>query len=163
MTDERKKLKAALHYVIRQYSMKPEKLGKVKLHKILWYTDGYAFALRGAPVIGAKYVRAPYGPMASELDDVLGELSKEGKIFFRTVDFHGMEKHEFFSKKDPDTSLFSEKDLSLLKGTADEICEGHTATSISEKTHDAIWEKARNGEELSYKLFLVAKFAPIKR
>jgi hypothetical protein len=162
MTDERKKLKAAAHYVIRLFSFEPKKLGKTKLHKVLWYTDGYSFVVRGAPVIGEKYVRAQFGPMCAELDSVLHELESEGRIYSRKVPFHDYEKYEFFSKKEPDIRLFVDKDVALLTDMAKLICGGHAASSISEKTHDRLWNMAKNGEELSYKLFLVSQFMPIR-
>ena len=52
----------------------------------------------------------------------------------------------FAALEKPDTSVFSPKDLEIVDSVIAEICEKHTATSISELSHDAVWAAARMGE-----------------
>lgn len=153
MQFNREKFKALVHYICRE-CRDPSKLGKTKLHKILWFSDGQNYMRRAEPITGERYIKMLYGPCADHLDSVLKELVKDDKLFIRTVDFRGYEKFEFFGKGDPDKDLFSDKELLLIDGVIKNITEDHTATSISDRSHNAIWEMAVMGEELPYEAIL---------
>ena len=153
MQFNREKFKALVHYVCRE-CRDPSKLGKTKLHKILWYSDGQNYMRRAEPITGERYIKMQYGPCASHLDSVLGDLVKEGKLFIQKVDFHGQEKFEFYGKGDPDKNLFSDKELLVIDDVIKNITQDHTAASISEKSHNAIWEMAIMREELPYEAFI---------
>ena len=68
-----------VHYIIWQC---PDwnKLGSVKLHKILWKSDTQHFLLRGVPVTGARYIKHERGPVTNELLRSRDRLKAAGKI-----------------------------------------------------------------------------------
>jgi hypothetical protein len=45
---------------------------------------------------------------------------------------------------------FSEDDLKLVDGLTKYVTEEHTAKSISDESHDHIWQAAEDGEEIPY-------------
>ncbi|MGO4836011.1 Panacea domain-containing protein, partial [Rhizobiaceae sp. 2RAB30] len=60
ITFSRDKLRAAVLHVIS--SCKPDRLGAVKLHKVLYYSDMLSYLDTGKPVTGAEYRKRPFGP-----------------------------------------------------------------------------------------------------
>jgi len=159
MKFNREKLKALVHYICRE-CRDPSKLGMTKLHKILWYSDGQSYVRHGEPITGERYIKMPYGPFADHLSGVLDDLQKEGKVYMHKVDFHGKEKYELIGKGEPDKSLFTDKELTLINSMIKNITEDHTAASISDRTHNAIWEMAILKEEMPYES-LLARFVPL--
>lgn len=159
MKFNREKFKALVHYICRE-CRDPDKLGMTKLHKILWYSDGQSYVRRGEPITGERYIKMEYGPYADHLSAVLTELQKENKVHTRKVEFQDKEKYEIIGKGQPDTSLFTEKELSLVDGFIKHVTEDHTAESISERTHNAIWKMAIMREEIPYEA-LIAKFVSL--
>lgn len=135
----------------------PDKLGAVKLHKILWFSDGRFFTRTGESITGESYIKKQYGPFSSHLNALVEELQAEHRLYVRDVDFHGLTKKEFIAKGRADRSLFTEKELRIVLENVKNICDDHTAASISEKTHNAVWEAAELNEEIPYEALWAAR------
>lgn len=146
---DRQKFKALVHYICWRCE-DPTKLGSVKLYKSLWLSDFRAYYELGEPVTGATYIKLQFGPVPSGVLPVLGELKTEGALSIREVDYYGRDKKEFFALTRPDLSLFTAEEISLIDAAIEYVCERHTAKSISDESHDEIWELALIGEEIPY-------------
>ena len=146
---DRGKFKALVHYICWR-CQDPTKLGAVKLYKVLWRSDFGAYLEFGEPITGASYVKGNFGPVPAGAQPVLEELQREGTLSIREVDYYGRDKKEFFALKRPDLSGFTADEISLVDKEIDYVTEQHTARSISEESHDEIWEMARIGEEIPY-------------
>ena len=154
------KLKEAVHFVCRN-APDPEQLGAVKLHKILWLLDGEIFRIWGQSSTGERYIRKPFGPWATHVKQKIRELEREGRLRVEKVEYHGFDKNQFYAKGESDESLFMPRELRVLKQAIDDVCLGHTAESISDKTHDRIWEIAQLNEEIPHYALLVKNLPPI--
>jgi hypothetical protein len=62
MVFDRDKFKRLVHYIIWKAG-KRDWFGATKLNKVLWFSDTRAYALTGAPITGATYVREQWGPV----------------------------------------------------------------------------------------------------
>jgi len=148
-----KKLKNITHYICEKCS-DPNKLGTTKLNKILWLIDCISYEKTGKSVTKATYIKRQYGPVPKEILEVKNELQKEGKIAIRKDFVCGrIVQEKLISLKEPDINGFTSKEISLSDSIIADICFNHTAKSISELTHDEIWEAAEIGEQLP--LFVV--------
>lgn len=144
-----------MHYICEQVKNEPEKLGLTKLHKILWLTDIYAYRNLGYPVTGETYEKHQYGPYARDLKTTISALEKDGSIYAHTVDYHGFDKQQFVSKKRPDESVFSDKERRLIDDMVKHVCYDHTAATISERTHNELWQIADIHEVIPYEAALI--------
>ncbi len=161
MAVDAQKLKSVVHYICTFCRQDPSRLGAVKLHKILWYVDAQTYARLGEAILGEDYTRAPHGPMAVHLDSALRMLEKEGHLSIRTVGFQGKQKREYIASGTPDVSFLSEKGKRILDEVIRNVCEDHSAYSISERSHDQIWEVAEPGERVPYQEQLVVRLLPL--
>jgi hypothetical protein len=143
------KFKSLVHYICWRCA-DPTKLGAVKLNKVLWRADFKAYLELGEAVTGATYVKRQYGPVPSAILQAQRELQAEGRISIREVEYYEKGKREFFALTRPDLSLFNADEISLIDEAIEYVTEKHTARSISEESHDRIWELARIGEEIPY-------------
>jgi len=139
------KLKQLTHYVVWKCE-DPAKLGATKLNKVLWLSDLLAYKVNGTSITGTEYVKRQFGPVPRSILVARRELVAEKKLHERTDVIAGMTGMHFTALERPDTSVFSPKELEIVDSVLSEICENHTATSISEYSHDAVWGAAKMGE-----------------
>ena len=90
MQFDRAKLKTVILYICSK--CEPSQLGVVKLHKALYLADMLVYAYVGAPITGATYRKRALGPTCDQLLAVLRELSKEGVLEIREVEYFGYRK-----------------------------------------------------------------------
>jgi uncharacterized phage-associated protein len=144
---DRSKLLNVVHYVCA--ACDGDKLGKVKLHKILYFSDMLSYTMTGAPLTGVEYQKQPFGPCARHLGWAIAELGKAGKIAVTEREFYGLKKFEFKSLTNVDRQSFSNREIALLDDVIDFVCD-RSAKEISELSHQVPWQLAKLGEEIPY-------------
>jgi hypothetical protein len=144
------KLREAVHYICKKYALQTEKLGAVKLQKVIWFFDVKCFIFHQQTATGAVFVKGLHGPFTRDIDPIILELVAADRLFTDTEDFHDNVKARFVGKGQTDLSVFTEKERRWLDEISTEICESHTAASISERTHGPLWEMARFGEPIPF-------------
>lgn len=153
------KFKALVHYVVDS-AEDPHSLGATRLNKICWYADVIAYCYKGKSITGETYIKRKHGPVPRTILMTIRELEGEKKISVREHEFLPSKKIRLFQTlKDADSSLFSKEELEIINYCVDTICHHHTAASISEHSHNAIWEAANDGEEIPLVAALVANTA----
>jgi Protein of unknown function (DUF4065) len=154
------KIKSLIHYICHKCQNNSQ-LGATKLNKILWFADSFVYRTTGRTVSGSHYKKLPFGPVPTEASLALDELMADGKITIKTSLFFGKSKKDFISLTDPDSSFLDCEERKLIDQLISYICDGHTAKSISELSHDIIWESASIGEEIPMCAVLASSFATI--
>lgn len=139
--------KALVHYICSKCD-DPSKLGKTKLNKILWRVDTLMYRRTGQTVSGARYKKLQYGPVPMEIETVISSLQANDDIVVKASRCYDYTKTDYIALTEPDTRLFSEDELRFVDFVMHDICNLHTAKSISEQTHDRVWEAAAMGEEI---------------
>jgi len=141
------RLAELLHYLI--WRCDPSKLGATKLNKICWYADLDAYRRTGGTISGAQeYVRLQHGPAPEGVHRTLDALREQGKIAISKQTYQGRPKTMFVSQVLPDVQAFSSIQVSIIDSVAEAICSHHTAASISELSHDALWEEIALGAKI---------------
>jgi hypothetical protein len=154
------KFKALVHYIVD--ACDPHRLGATRLNKICWYVDTCTYRLSGQSMTGETYVKRKHGPVPKTILKTIRELEQEGKIHVREHAILPTRKMRLFvSLKDPNKSFFDPQELEMIDLIAKQICEDHSAASISELSHDAIWDAANDGEEIPMYAPLVAEPAEL--
>jgi hypothetical protein len=135
--------------------VKPDRLGAVKLHKVLYFLDMVNFAQCGSAVTGATYRKRPYGPTCVQLLPMLSEMATEGSIEIREVEFYGLRKMEYHPQQNEDKGVLNKAETALLDRMIDFVCNRHSAKSISEFSHKLPWEIVEFGDEIPYESSLL--------
>lgn len=132
------------HYVIAHCS--PEKLGATKLNKVLWYADVIFYRLHGRTITGAEvYEKRQFGPVPRGINETLRALQARGAIKERQTPTPVGLRREFVWLDPPATEKFSAEEVDMLRNVMEIICDGHSATSISDLSHDILWEETEIG------------------
>jgi Protein of unknown function (DUF4065) len=142
------RLAALAHYVI--WKCDPADLGSVKLYKILWFADLEHYRRTGRTITGATaYTKLQFGPVPKGIMQALGTLDDEGKIAKSTENYFGRPKTMFMSLSQPDLHPFEADEIAIVDMIAEVICKDHTAASISDLTHDALWSETELGADMA--------------
>lgn len=149
------KFKNLVHFVVASCE-DPQRLGATRLNKILWFADAAAYRLNGVSISGETYVKRKRGPVPKSILHAIRELEAEERIHVRDKTFPGYKMRLFVALKDADTAAFSEQEMEIVRGIAQEICDVHSANSISDLSHDQIWLAANDGEEIPLHAVLAA-------
>lgn len=155
-TPQREKFKDALHYVAARAGARPD-FGATKLYKVLWFSEARTFVLNGAPMFGVEFVRQRHGPVPKDAMRIREELVAEGRLKIWKESWSNFSQWHFKSITPPDSSRLSALDIDTLNYWTRHIDEDHTATSISDQSHDYGWEIARMGETLPVHAFLAER------
>lgn len=145
---DREKLKDAVRVIVD--SCNPHDLGAVKLHKVLYYADMISYLESGSPITGAIYRKRPFGPTCDSLLGVLSELEGDGSIRIDEVAHYGYLKKEFRSLKRRNHSVLGESELKIIESMINFVCHENTARSISNFSHDVVWDMVDFGQEIPY-------------
>ena len=156
MEFDREKFKRLVLYVIWRTG-KRQDFGSIKLYKTLWFAEARANEALGHPIAGEAYIRDKFGPRPEHIREVLDELVTEELISVWSEPYHQYAITRFAAFQPPDTAVFSKEELSLVDWWIKHIDEAHTASSISEKSHDYAWKIAAMGEELPLYAFLASR------
>lgn len=149
----RKRLSDLVRYVCARCSQEPSLLGATKLNKALWYIDTTSFRLWDYTISGeTAYMKLQHGPVPKQILPTLKKLEKSGYLIVQWATHFGYKKREFRSAEKPDDphfmKVFNDQERDLIDGIVESITRDHTAVSISELSHDAIWEVAELGEDI---------------
>jgi uncharacterized phage-associated protein len=144
---DRAKFKDVVHYICAKCPV--DELGKVKLHKILYFADMLHFIGTGAPLTGVQYQKQKFGPMARHLGWAIDALVRENRLRVEKRDYFGFDKMDYHALGDVDSSRLDENSRRVL----DEVIEfvrSRSAKAISELSHSAAWEAVGIGDIILY-------------
>lgn len=144
---DREKFKRLMHYVIARAG-KRDGFGATKLYKVLWFAETRQYLLTGKPIAGAEYIKEKYGPIPRLGMAVREELVRDGAIRQwqnKRADVTGWCLQ---SLREPQMAGFTDEELQTVNFWIEHIDKDHTATSISEQSHDFAWEIADMREPL---------------
>lgn len=148
MQFDRSKLRDVILHVCQACA--PDRLGAVKLHKVLYFLDMIFYAQAGRAVTGAEYRKRPFGPTCVSLLPVLREMERDGVLAIDEVDFHGRAKKQYRALAVSDLKRFDDAEIELLDEVIEFVCNQNTAKSISDYSHQLPWEMADFGDVIGY-------------
>lgn len=140
------KFKAVVHYLCHHAG---DDMGRVKLHKALYFADMVHFIDQGRPLTGVDYQKQQFGPTARHLKWALDALSNENAIEVSKEDYFGLPKYRFKSNSTPGANALSNAEHALL----DEVIaftRNHNATALSEISHNEAWQAFAIGDVIPY-------------
>jgi len=141
-------MRNAAHYVIAR--ARPDRLGATKLNKVLWFADLASYRRTGRTITGQRsYEKRQFGPVPNGIVRALRRLETEGSIVTRLVSTPKGQRREFIWLAQPEVSAFTAEEIDILNQAIAWVCDRHSAVSISDLTHDALWEEIDLGDQIA--------------
>ncbi len=144
------KFRALVYFFIEQCKKNPDKLGTIRLNKALWFTDVAYYLWAGEQMTNSSYVRRKFGPVPKHILRVLAELEDENAITIHEPMMQFDVRHFVISKENKKIEFvdsLSKEEEKFAKAILDRVL-GHSASEISELTHDELWRETPDGEEM---------------
>ncbi|MBR5958862.1 MAG: SocA family protein [Salinivirgaceae bacterium] len=125
-----------------------------KISKVLYFADQMHLSLYGRPITGDDYIKMPYGPVPSKIDDIFKAL--KGESYFSDCIGDVSEylavknKYVLTAKKECNTDFLSKTDRKCLDA-AIEKCKMKSFNEITSMSHDFAWNNTQMGRRISDK------------
>ena len=125
-------------------------LGRVKLAKLLMWSDFGAFARFGKSITGATYEKWEHGHLPKELLLAQRDLEASERIAEEPVEYFGKKLRRITALTEPDMSGFSEDELAAIE-SAIRRYGYESGTYLSELSHHEVgWRLAKMHETIPY-------------
>lgn len=142
--DVEKALNAVL-YVAEQLRLAGKEAGFHQVFKILYFAEQKHIAQYGSFILGDSYVAMPKGPVPSKTYDILKALRQDlpYEVDIETITQYVRVEDEHYIQPvgEVDESIFSDTELASLMLSVQEN-KDLSFGKLTEKSHDAAWEKA---------------------
>lgn len=143
------KLVEAIHYICDKASHEPEKLDRIMLNKILWYSDAQAYMSSGNSITGERYIKKPFGPVARRNLIAVEDLENRSVLRRgRSASGSGYWNTHFDVIESYEKNTLTDEERNVIDEVFSSIVDSHTSMSISERSHGEIWQLAENNEDL---------------
>ena len=154
--EDRQKLKELILYISERSQDDPH-YGGVKLNKLLFFADFYAYARLGKPITGAEYMREKFGPIPKRLIPARDELIAEGALAIQNTQLsRAAVRKRPVSLRSAVLGLFSAEEIAIVEWVIRQLRRAN-ATRISDHTHTfALWLAAKDGETIPYEAMFVS-------
>jgi hypothetical protein len=128
---------------------------KIKLLKILFFSDFESYGLYGAPITGMPYRKLPFGPCPADFPRIQEEMVRDNqiKIFSRRVYEHSSQR--LFPLQAPTFDFLSARDISVVDGWI-HFFWNKTAKEVSEYSHGKAWKITMESELIPYEAVFIS-------
>lgn len=125
--------------------------GKVKLAKILFFSDFRAFRELGAPITGVTYVKLPHGPCPDGLASILAEIEAAGDGAMKRNLVPGKsDQQRFTANRRADLADFKGAEIAIVDAVLEDVRD-MTADQVSRWSHESAgWQGLRIAEVVPY-------------
>jgi hypothetical protein len=144
------KLAELILYISQKCATDP-KFGAVKLNKILFFSDFFAYARYHSSITGCVYQRLRNGPAPRRLVPVRDQMIEVGDLAIQPVKLRsGKVQLRTVNLRAPDLQMFTGVEIAMVDHVIDALtsCDAQT---VSDMSHSMVgWLIAREGEEIPY-------------
>lgn len=132
------------------FSHKCKGLLKVKLLKLLNYSDMIFYQENGVSMSGARYVHLPYGPVLQDYDILFGMMNADKIAHIEVIFEHGYEKHQVIPDCDVPKEVFSDAEIAVLNRVYEKFID-FGSVEISNYSHrEKGYCSTKQGEIIPY-------------
>ncbi len=112
---------------------------KVKLNKLLFYSDFYHFKLYGSSISGTSYRAIQYGPVPSDYQILMAQGVMSGILELKTIEMYDFNGEQFLGKIDFQKKLFTEEEIDVLQQVAEKFAESNNQQIIKISHLEKAW------------------------
>jgi len=108
--------------------------GAVKLNKILFYSDFFAYGKTGKPITGATYFKLPLGPAPKQLVPMREKMKKDSEIAVYLKRYFSYQQERIIPLREANLDNFSAEEISIVEQVIN-LFHGVNGAEISSKSH----------------------------
>ncbi len=132
------------------FAHKSTGLLKVKLLKLLNYSDMIFYQENGVSISGIRYIHFQYGPVPQDFDILFGMMAADHIAHIEVVFDNGYEKHQVVPECDLTDGILENKELDVLERIYEKFAD-FGSVEISNYSHrEKGYRSTKQGEVISY-------------
>jgi hypothetical protein len=128
---------------------------KVKLLKILFYSDFESYGLYRAPITGMPYRKKPFGPCPSDFPRIQAEMIRDRQIHVHLERVHDFSSQRLLPLQEPTFDFLSARDTFIVNRWI-RFFWNMTAREVSEYSHGKAWSIAGDSELIPYEAVFIS-------
>jgi len=128
---------------------------KIKLLKILFFSDFESFGRYGVPITGMPYRKMPYGPAPVDFPRLQEEMIRDHQIKIYSRRVYDYSSQRLIPLQEPKLELLQARDISILEGWI-RLFWNETAKRISEYSHGKAWKLAKDAALIPYEATFIS-------
>jgi len=128
---------------------------KIKLLRILFYSDFEAFGRHGKPITGMSYKKLPLGPAPAAFARIQDEMLTDKLIRIVRRPVYDHSRQRVLPLRDPDYDLFSAREISIVDGWI-RFFWNKNAKDVSAYSHGKAWKLARESDLIPYEAVFIS-------
>ncbi len=154
LPDKDQRFKELVVYVSHQCLDDPT-FSKIKLFKILFYSDFEAYGRHGTPITGMPYRKLPLGPAPAGFQRLQEEMIRDRHIRIVQQRVYDQSRQRVLPLKEPSFELFSAREISIVDSWI-RFFWNKTARAISKYSHGKAWKLAGESELIPYEAAFIS-------
>jgi hypothetical protein len=154
VADQNARLKELVVYISHQCLDDPT-FSKVKLFKILFYSDFEAYGHQGKPITDISYKKWPFGPAPATYERMQQEMVRESLIRIVERRVYDYNRQRVLPLREPNFDLFDARQISIVDQWI-HFFWNKTAKEVSEFSHGKAWKIARLNELIPYEAVFIS-------
>ena len=132
------------------FANKSQELLKVKLLKLLNYSDMIFYKENGISISGTKYVHFQYGPVPQNFDILFGMMAADNVAHIEVIFNNGYEKHRVIPDCGIPAGVLSDDEMAVLERVYEKFAD-FSSIEISDYSHkEKGYCSTKQGEIISY-------------
>jgi Protein of unknown function (DUF4065) len=149
-TENEDKFRELVLYISQRCATDP-KFGSVKLNKILYFSDFFAYAKSGQAITAFEYQKLPNGPAPRRLLPVRARMISEGILGLQEVRLRsGKTQKRTVNLRSPDLKIFSGDEIAMVDYVIEALADADAET-VSALSHRMVgWLVVSEGETIPY-------------
>jgi hypothetical protein len=128
---------------------------KLKLFKILFYSDFESYGRYREPITGMPYRKAPYRPVPAEFSRLEADMIRDRQISIATRRVYDHSSQRLFPLQEPTFRFLQARDIAVVNGWIRHFW-GWTARRVSEYSHGKAWMIAGESEYIPYESVFIS-------
>ena len=146
---DKKKLRQLALYVAARCENDP-RFSRVKLNKIIFYSDFTHYIKSGQSITGSVYIKMPFGPCPKDFNKLEEKMSKDEEMKIQEREYYGKVQKRPIALVPADLSLFTAEEIASVEKVVHNLWD-NSAREVSELSHlfDG-WKLADDFEEIPY-------------
>jgi hypothetical protein len=132
---------------------------KVKLLKVLFYSDFESYGLYREPITGMPYRKKPFGPCPADFPRIQAEMLRDRQLHLHRHRVHDYTAQRLLPLQEPTFNFLSARDLFIVDRWI-RFFRTMTASEVSEYSHGKAWKIAGESELIPYEAVFISDEPP---
>ena len=128
---------------------------KIKLLKVLFFSDFEAFGRYGSPITGMPYKKLPFGPTPAMFPQLQSEMLRDRLIRIVARRVYEHERQRVLPLKDAEVECFTAREISIVDSWI-RFFWNKTAKEVSRYSHGKAWKLANEGDPIPYEAVFIS-------